>query len=124
MRKFVCAAVIAVCAFGVAMADEFGVIITKIDGNKIVGTKKGKKGAKGEAVELTIAAGAKINKGKYDKEIKKTVAAGEYTGGLDALKEAVSKAEKGVGATVVTGDDGKVTEIRVSQKKKKKKDAN
>jgi len=126
MRKFLCAAIVTVCAVTIAMADEYAVTITKIskDG-EITATKKGKKGQPGEAVTLKMAKDAKIVKGKFDPDTKKMVAGDAYEGGLTALNEAITKAgEKGIGATVVTKDGStEVTEIRVGGGKKKKKGA-
>ncbi|MCC6418091.1 MAG: hypothetical protein IT429_07545 [Gemmataceae bacterium] len=119
MRKFVCAAVVTVFAFSMAMADEMFVVITKIDGNKITATKKGKKGAKGEAVELTAAKDVRVVKGKFNKDTKKVEAGDAIEGGL----KGITTGEKGV-AAIVDVDGTTVKEIRVlSKKTKKKKDA-
>jgi len=124
MRKFVCAAVVTVFAFTVAMADETFVTIRKIDGDKITATKKAKKGEKGEEVTLNIK-GAKVVTAKFNKDTKKLEPGDALAGGVNALKERLDKAgDKGVGAVVVHEGD-KVSEIRVLGKKGgKKKDGN
>jgi hypothetical protein len=119
MRKFVCAAVVTVFAFGVAMGDEFVARISKIDDGKVTFTKA-KKGEKGEEMTLPLAKNAKMVKGKFNKETK-SIDAG------DALdKEAVStimeKSKKGAFAFIITdGDNKQITEIRFLGGKKKKK---
>jgi hypothetical protein len=120
MRKFVCAAVVTVLAFSVAMGDEFVARVNKIEDGKVTFTKV-KKGEKGEEATLPLAKGAKMVKGKFNKE-SKTIEAG------DALdKEAVStimekSGKKGAFAFIVTDGDGKhITEIRFFGGKKKKK---
>jgi hypothetical protein len=120
MRKFVCAAVVTVFAFGVAMGDEFVARISKIDDGKVTFTKV-KKGEKFDEQTLPLAKTAKLVKGKFNKETK-TIEAGDP---LD--KEAVTKlmdkaGEKGAFAFIVTdADNKKITEIRFFGKKKKKK---
>jgi hypothetical protein len=122
MRKFVCAAVVAVCAVSVAMSDEYFAVIKKIDGDKVTIIKGKKKGTAGEELTLTLAKDAKINKGKFDADTKKLVAGDAIEGGTKGLSEMVEKAgEKGVAAMIITDADNKnITEIRVGKKGKKK----
>ena len=122
MRKFVCAAVVAVCAVSVAMSDEYFATIKKIDGDKVTIIKGKKKGQPGEESTLTLTKDAKIVKGKFDADTKKLVAGDAIEGGTKGLSELVEKAgEKGVGAMIVTDADNKnITEIRTVGGKKKK----
>lgn len=116
MRKFVAAAVILVIGFSVAMAEEFGGTIKKVDGNKITVLKRAKvKGEKGEEVTLTVAKDAKVVKGTFNKETKKLEAGDAIENGLK--NEMFSK---DVNARITTNDAGAVTEIAVMAGKKKK----
>jgi hypothetical protein len=120
MRKFVCAAVVTLFTFGVALGDEFFARITKVDDGKVTFTKA-KKGEKGEEMTLPLAKTAKLVKGKFNKETK-SIEAGD-----PLEREAVTKimdraGEKGVFAFIVTDADNKrITEIRFLGGKKKKK---
>lgn len=119
MRKLAAAAVILMVSVGVAMAEEFGGILKKVEGDKITVTKF-KKGEKGEDVTLTVAANVKVVKGKFNKETKKFEAGDALEGGL---KNAAVKA--GAFVRITTDNDNKVTEIRVAEGLKKKgKDKN
>ncbi len=142
MRKFLCAALVTVCAFSVALADEFFGSITKVEDGKVTVTKfkKGEKG-KGEERTLPLAKSAKIYKGS---EFKKTDDGKvEATGGEEIkvadlaqmVKDAAEKGKfvKGQFARIVTkgeGDKERITEIRTvtlkfgKKDKDKKKDAN
>ena len=73
LRKFVCAAVIVVCGFGVALAEEFQATITKVDGAKIT-FKKGKAKDLGEEMTLPVTASAKVTKSKFNADTNKTEA--------------------------------------------------
>src|SRR6266545_368200 len=117
MRRFICAAVVTLCAFSVAMAEEFIGSITKVEDGKVTFKKFAfKKGEKGKAEErtLTLAKGVKIYKdSKFNKEDKKFEGGEEITAA--ALTDLVKKAEKGQFARFVTegeGDKEKITEIR------------
>jgi hypothetical protein len=128
LRKLVCAAVIVVIGFGVAMADEFTAIILKVDGNKVTFTKAKfnpdtKKLEKGDEMTLPVTADAKITKGKFNPETKKLDAGEPIENGLK--NDMFTKiGEKGQFASITTDADNKhITAIRTGGFKKKK-DAN
>jgi len=119
LRKFVCAAVIVVIGLGVAMADDFGANISKIDGGKVT-FKKGKKGEAGEEMTLPVSANVKVTKGgTFDKDTKKIVDAVAVAEGLKS--DLLSKiGEKGVRARITTDADNKtITAIHIMAGKKK-----
>lgn len=128
LRRFVCAAVVLVFGFGIAFADEFAGMITKVEGGKVTFTEfKGKE--KGDAKTMPVSDKVKVVKGTFNKETKKMEAGAAIEGGLK--NEMFSKdkiGEKGVFATIVTDKDNKeITEIRAFTfgggfKKKDKKD--
>lgn len=123
MKKFLGAAVLVMVGIGLVSADEFRVRITKVEGDKLHVEKfaKGaKKGDKGEEATLTAASNVKVIRSKFNPETKKLEPGDPLPNGL---KNEMFSSPKGVGAMVVTGDDGKVTEIRVFGGGKKKKDA-
>ncbi len=110
IRKLFCAAIVLTFSVGVALADEFTAIITKVDGNKITFTKfdfKAKE--KGEPMTLPAADNVKVVKGKFNKEEKKFETGDAIEGGLNnkMFKEI---GEKGVFVRITT-DDGKITQI-------------
>lgn len=120
MRKFgLCVVAVLAVGLGVAVAEEFNATITRVDGDKLEVLKK-KKGVKeGEKATLTVAKDAKVVKGKLNKDTKKFEAGDAIEGGLKA--ELFTKiGEKGVGASITTDADGKVTQIIVMGGKKKK----
>ncbi|MCS7045498.1 MAG: hypothetical protein NZO58_03985 [Gemmataceae bacterium] len=126
LRKVAAVAVVLGLGMGLVLADEFTISIRKIEGDKITAMKGGKfnketkklEGA--EEVTLTVAANVKVVKGAFNKDTKKIEAGEAIEGGLK--NEMFTKiGEKGIAARVVTGDDGKVTEIRVLGAKKVKK---
>ena len=102
LRNVLGAIAILALSLGLTMAEEIKGKITKVEGNKITVTSK--KDAAGKT--LDVAAGVKVS--RAGKDGAKT----DVAGGLSAVKE-------GSGATVVTGTDGKVTEIILSGGKKK-----
>ena len=118
LRKLVCAAVIVVIGFGVAMADEFRATITKVEGDKVT-FKKGKKGDEGDAMTLPVTKNAKITKGSFNQDTKKFEAGEALDKGLK--NEAFAKiGEDGVRATIITDKDNKnITAIMVGGFKKK-----
>ena len=121
LRKFVCAAVIVVIGLGVAMADEFQAVISKVDGNKITFKKQIKKGEFEDEKTLTVTADAKILKGsKYDAVTKKFEVTDPIESGLK--NEMVPTiGDKGVAATITTDADNKnITGITVGKKGKGK----
>jgi len=148
-RKFICAAVVACVAFGVAMAEEFTASITKFEDGKVTFKKiQFGKGGKAEESTLPVASTVKYMKAKRNKEDKKVETDGNLEGGKEALEKLVKEAAPkkvddkdkdkkkkggfpgfggGVFAQVVTegeGDKAKITEIRVFPAfGKKKKDA-
>jgi hypothetical protein len=125
LRKFVCAAVIVVIGMSVAMADEFGAFITKIDGNKITFQKALKKGEKGEATTLPVTSDAKITKGKFNKDTKKLEAGEAIDTGLKNELFTKLDSEKGLRATITTDADNKnITAITVRGRGGKKKAGN
>ena len=117
MRRVLIAAPIFLVCLGVALGDEFRGLIKKVDGNKITIMK----GKKGEAKEVTLTAveNVKVVKGKFNKETKKLEAGAAIENGLK--NELFSKEQR---ATIITNDDGKVTEIRVGGRGGKKKKNN
>jgi hypothetical protein len=122
MRRVVIASTILLIGVGAVTADTFRAVITKVDGNNVTFAKTMKKGEKGE--EMTLSAqGAKVFKGKFDKETKKVSAGDPLEGGLS--NEVFFKSKKGVFVTITTEGD-KITEIIVAggKKGKKKKDNN
>ena len=122
LRKLVCAAIIMTIGLGVALADEFQANISKVDGNKVTFTKKGKKGdPASDPMTLPVAKDAKITKGKFNMDTKKLEAGDAIPDGLKA-DVFTSVGDKGVNATIVTDDGNKnITEIRVGGGKGKKK---
>jgi hypothetical protein len=119
LRKFVCAAVVVVVGLGVAMADEFGAVITKVDGNKVT-FQKVKKGEKSDPMTLPVKAGAKITKGMFNKDTKKFEAGDAIDTGLKNEMFTKIDAEKGLAVRITTDEDNKnITAITVGGKKKK-----
>jgi len=129
MRKFVCAAVVTLCAVTIALAKPEMVIITKIADDGTVTYKKTEKGkATGEDLTAKIAKDAKIYKGKATfADGKLNVEKGDAleTG---AARESVTKAAEGKakGARAqINVEGGNISEMILFQGgKKKKKDAN
>jgi len=103
LRKILCAVAILAISLGVAMAEEIKGKITKIEGNKI--TVATKADAAGKVLECV--ADCKVCKLEGTDKVK-------IDGGLGSVKIG----EKGKGATVITNNDGKVTEIIFQGKKK------
>jgi hypothetical protein len=128
LRRFVAAVAVLGLCLGVALADEFGAVITKVQDGKVTFTKfkkgEGKKFEKGPEMTLPTAATVKVVSGKFNPDTKKLEAGEPLAGGLK--NERLSNiGEKGVFATIVTdADNKKITEIRIGGKGKKKKDAN
>jgi hypothetical protein len=133
MRRFVCAAVVAVCAVSIAIAEDIRVIVTKVDPDaKTITFKKAVKKGEDAGPEMTakMTATAKIYKGKLneEKKIEKTADTLEVA----AFAERVAKGgkggkKKGALAIITTDDGGKtVSQVIVIGGKggKKKKDAN
>ncbi len=107
MRSMLCALLMfAICA--VAYAADITGVITKVDGDKITVTEKGKEPAtfsiKGAKVEIS-------GKDGKSKEI-----------GVEGLTKILEKAKKGVRATI-TADGDKVSAVKITFGGKGKKDA-
>jgi hypothetical protein len=124
MRKFALAVTVLLVGFSVAMAADFGLTITKVDGSKITGNKKGEKVdgklVKGAEVTLEVLDKAKVNMGTItfkDKNVSVEVG-DKIEGGLKA-SVFTKLPEKGLQIRVTTNDDGKVTDIVVVKGKKK-----
>jgi hypothetical protein len=110
------AATVVLVGIGFAMSDEFQATIKKVDGDKVTFAKKVKKGETAKD-ETMSAAGVKVFKGKFNKETKMVEKGDAIEGALsaDVFKNIP---ENGVGAFIITSGD-KITEIRVTGKKKK-----
>ncbi len=122
MRWKLACTVCAVFGFvGLAMADTFPAIITKIEGNKVTFYKFNfKEKTKGESMTLPAASDVKVNMGKLNFEEKKLEVDGPIENGLKN-KRFTDLPEKGMFARITTNaDNTKITEIVVTPRKKKK----
>jgi hypothetical protein len=119
LRKFVCASVVVVIGFGVAVADEFGAIITKVDNGKVTFKKIVKKGETAEETTLPLTADAKVTKGKINADTQKLEAGDPIADGLKS--DTFTKiGDKGLRVTITTDADNKhITAITVRGAKKK-----
>ncbi len=115
MRKFLAVSIAFTAFLGFAMAEEFGAVLKKVDGNKIT-VQKNKKGEKGEEVVLTVAEKVKVAKGKVNVETKKVEVGEAIEGGL----KNENLAKGGAFVRLTTNDDNHVTQILVVERKKKK----
>jgi len=118
-RRIVLAAVIGFIGISAAVAEEFGVLISKVDGNKITFTKL-KKGEKvGTATTLPATADLKVNKGRPNAETKKLEPGDPIAAGLKS--EVFSKiTDEGIRARIVTDAENKhITAIIVGGYDKK-----
>jgi hypothetical protein len=124
LRKVVSVAVILLLSVGVVFADQFGALITKVDGNKVTFYPfegKGKDAKKGEEKTMKVTKDVKVVKAKFNKETKEIEVGEEVAGGLKH-KMFTEIPEKGVGALIVTDNDNKrIKEIRVFGGRKGKK---
>jgi hypothetical protein len=120
LRKLACVGVLLVLGVGLVMAEEFGVNIQKVDGNKITALKGKKKDQPGTEVTLTATNDVKVFKGKFNEDTKKTEKGDVIADGLKADVFSKIDEKKGLNVRVTTNDDGKVTEIVVGGGKKKK----
>ncbi|CEF49039.1 unnamed protein product [uncultured bacterium] len=126
--KWVAVLVLMMVGVGLVAAEEFGAMITKVDGDNVTfyktQSKKGEKPEKGEAATLT-AKNAKVHQGKiqFNKEEKKVeIAVGDaIEGGLkNEVFKLVGKAS--IAARITTTDDNKsITRILVLKPGAKKK---
>lgn len=130
LRKMICAGFVLAAAVGLAAADEFGALVTKVQDGKVTfqkfqkGAKKGE-GTKGESTTLPTAPDVKVLSAKFNRESKKVEAGDALSDGLKN-ERFQNIGENGVFTHIVTDADGKtITEIRVMPKfgGKKKKDA-
>jgi hypothetical protein len=124
LRKIVCIGVVLALSAGVAFADSFVGLITKVEDNKVTFHPfegKGKDAKKGEEKTMKTAKDLKVVKGKFNKETKQFEAGEEIEGGLKhKMFEEIS--EKGIFARITTDDDNKrIKEISVFGGKKGKK---
>jgi hypothetical protein len=123
LRKFIAAGFVAAVVVSFVAAEEFAASITKVDNGKVTFAKL-KKGEKGKLFErdveqtLPVADKVKVSRGRFDFKEKKYEVTEELTDGLQ--NERFKKiGEKGMFARIVTNDDGKITEIRITEFKKK-----
>jgi len=108
MYKIAAGVTMLVCSLGLATAEEFTAVITKVDGGKVTLTKY-EKGQKGDDATLTAASEVKVTKSKgFGK--KKGGEGDPIEGGLKS--DTFAKGNK-VTARVTTNDDGKITAIAV-----------
>jgi hypothetical protein len=124
VKRLVGAVVVLAVSVGFVFAEEFSASITKIEDGKVTFHRTkfvDKKLEKGEKETLPLADKVKVMTAKFAKG--KIEPGDELPEGLK--NERLQKiGEKGVGAQIVTNGDGKkITEIRVFQFGKKKKDA-
>jgi hypothetical protein len=121
-RKIVCIGVVLTLSAGVVFADQFGALITKVEGNKVTFYPfEFKEKKKGEEKTMKVAKDVKVVKGKFNKETKSFEAGDEIEGGLKH-KMFAEIPEKGMFALIQTDDDNKkIKEIRVFGGKKGKK---
>ena len=125
IRRFVCAAVVTCVTLGIAMAEDFNAVVTKVEGDKVTFHKTmpdkedKKKTVKGEAMTLTVAKDAKIVSAK---KVKGRAEVGDAI--TDGLKgEAFTKIDdkKGLSVQITTSEGNKaITQIAVYAPKKKK----
>jgi hypothetical protein len=122
-RRFICAAVVTLLAFGAALADTFTAVITKVEGNKVTfhPTKfdpETKRLEKGAGRSLEAAADLKVVKGgKYNKDTRKFENTEPVEGGLKSVL-LIKIGEQGQTA-VITTEGNKIAEIRLTLGKKK-----
>lgn len=121
-RKVLCAGFVAMVVVSLAAAEEFMASIVKVDGSKVTFAKF-KKGEKGKRFEkeaeesLPAAEKVKVGTGKFNFQEKKFEPGDALEGGLKN-ERFKNIGEKGLAARLVT-EDGKITEIRVLEFKKK-----
>jgi hypothetical protein len=126
-RAAIMSVTVTLAALGIALADEFDAVITKVDQGKVSFTKmnldlKKKTIEKGEVATLPASADVKVVKAKFDEATKKSTAGDPIEGGLknelfkiDAEKKSDVKPFGGsLYATIITDKENKkITEIRV-----------
>jgi hypothetical protein len=121
LRKVLCAGFVAAVIVSLAAADEFRAMIRSVEGGKVTffKFKKGDDGkfAKGAEETLPAASNVKVVTGKFNRDTKSVEAGDALEGGLQNAR--FKNIEKGVPAHIVT-TDGKISEIRIFQGRKKK----
>jgi hypothetical protein len=112
-RKLLCALTVLVLCVGVAGTGEIRGVITKVDGDQITfAAYKDKDGSEKGPAKTLPATGAKVVRGKYNKDTKQLEAGDPLEGGLK--NEVFSMiGMKGIYATIVTKADNQIIEIRV-----------
>ncbi|MBM4070308.1 MAG: hypothetical protein FJ271_15335 [Planctomycetes bacterium] len=121
LQKALCAAVVVALGVSLATAEELRGSIKKVQKGKITVAMKFDKETKKftEEKTLKVAKNVKVVKAKFNKETMKVEAGDELEGGLKN-KRFTEIGERGIFATIVTNDDGLVTEIRIFEFRKKK----
>src|SRR5262245_18289985 len=112
LRKLAGSLVALALCVGITLAEEIRAVITKVDGDKVTFAELKGKDEKGPEKTLP-ATGAKVVKGKFNRDTKKLEAGEALDGGLK--NEMFSKiGQTGVNATIVTDAAyQKITEFRV-----------
>jgi len=123
LRRFLFSVLAVALVVTFAYSDEFIARITKVDGNKVT-YQKGKKGEdkkfEWEEAKTVDADKVGVFKAMFDKDTKKVTKGEAVEGGLtNAMFKDIG--EKGVRATIVTDDAGKVTSILIGGGGKKGK---
>src|ERR1043166_6947071 len=100
-RRFVCAAVVTLAVFGVALADEFTAVISKVEDGKVTYKKfkfnaEEKKIEFGDATTLPAAKDVKAPKTKFDKDAGKAVTEPVEGGLANAMFKDIGKDKKEV----------------------------
>jgi hypothetical protein len=125
LRRIVCIGVVLALSAGVAFADSFMALITKVEGNKVTFYPfegKGKDAKKGDEKVMKAAKDVKVNKGKFNQEAKKFESGDEIEGGLKHKMFTTNFPDKGIFARITTDDDNKrIKELSVFAPKKGKK---
>jgi len=124
MRKFMCAAIVTVCAVGLAAAEDLQVLISKIEDGKVTYKKTEKGKATGDDLTATLAKDAKIytGKGTFDKESKTFKVEKGDVMEKDAVAAAVTKGveSKAKGARAQISIEGtSISQVIILGKKKK-----
>jgi hypothetical protein len=124
-KKLSGAMLVMMLSIGFVCADDFGAIITKVDGDKITFQKykKAKPGEKaekdGEPVTVVVDKEVKIAKSKFDPD-KKMVVEEAVVGGLKSETFTKIDEKKGLAVRIKTKGDDSVVEIIILPPKKPK----
>src|SRR5262249_2333628 len=111
MWRMLPAGAIVLFSFTVAASAEFTAIITRVDGDRITLTK----GKGGDLVVLPAGDKLLVAKGKLNKDTKKMEVGEVIPEGLKSQVFATGK----VSCRIVTDDNGSITHIFITTKKKK-----